>query len=876
MKKIWAKESWSGFRMILMLMLLVCAFITGLRRQDFYGEEIQTAIGWDTTVEPQSIPDLGENTVISQEFYAQDGILELVYVSIGEHGATGSMLVTLQDADGAILAARELPCNALVKNGAQGISFHIRVQPGKKYVYAISFSGITDMYPQLQTLPCLSEGELGTLNVNMQAQEQKLYGLFVYQSYYTQNPLWWLFAGMTLVLFFYAVLYPLIPVWHTGLLPLFLAGHVVLGVCLLELAAGNMPTAPGGQRLFYNCILCFFLFAVLAVFLWKGGWLLKTGTVLCFVIGVAEYYVLEFRGSPLHPADLLSIRTAGEVSGGYQFDLPVSMCAAFFLMLTVFVLEHRILFVRYTGKQRIAWFGVLTVLTAGGCGYLRSQPILSTGKNGGFFWNLTSSYEKYGYFLATYIYENYQKVEKPEGYSTEAVEQLMTKLTQKTDEAVEISGQSDTEIMSEQTKTAETRTATSACGQSKDEETQADQKTEQQGDAEHAQAGNKTAAVESSDQNDSTDQLPNIIAIMNESFTDFASVGGIQTAQPLLPFIDSLQENTVKGNLYVPVFGGGTANTEFEFLTGSTMQFLPTGSTPYQAYVKRELPSLASYLKQYGYETLACHFADGSNWNRDQVYPLLGFDTFLTDADVGELEEIHGYPSDQADYEEVCRQYEAWKAAGTSEHFFCFNVTIQNHGGYLSGYRSPDAPQYTGGQTADDVEEYLSLLRESDRAFEQLVHYFEQEEEPTVILMFGDHWPRLNNSFINGMANQADTENELEKNQNKYVTPFIIWANYNIEETQIEKLSANYLSAELLQVAGVPTNVYQNFLLDLSEEVPVIDTLGFIQSDGLYTDSAEALNTSGQEALQEYAMLQYAHLFGKDDLTNKIMEQTQE
>lgn len=783
--------------MILMLMLLVCAFITGLRRQDFYGEETQTAIGWDTSVEPQSIPDLGENTVISQEFYAQDGILELIYVSIGAHGTTGSMLVTLQDADGVILATRELPCNVLVENGAQGISFHIRVQPGKKYVYTISFSGITDEYPQLQTLPCLSEGELGALTVNMQAQEQKLYGLFVYQSYYTQNPLWWLFAGMTVLLFFYAVLYPLIPVWQTHLLPLFLVGHVVLGVCLLEIAAGNTLMTLIGKRLFYNCIFCFFLFAVLAVFLWRGGWLLRTGTVLCFVIGVAEYYVLEFRGSPLHPADLLSIGTAGEVSSAYKFDLPISMCAAFFLMLTVFAVEHKIRFVRYTGKQRIVWLCVLAVLTAGGFGYLQSQPILSTGKNGGFFWNLTSSYEKYGYFLATYIYENYQNVEKPEGYSAEAVEQLMTELIQ--------------------------------------------EQTEKSG------------------------QLPNIIAIMNESFTDFASVGGIQTSKPLLPFIDSLQENTVKGNLYVPVFGGGTANTEFEFLTGSTMQFLPTGSTPYQAYVKRELPSLASYLKQYGYETLACHFASGSNWNRDQVYPLLGFDTFLTDTDAGELEEIHGYPSDQADYEEVCRQYEAWKDSGTSEHFFCFNVTIQNHGGYLSGYRSEDAPQYTGGQTSDDVEEYLSLLRESDRAFEQLVNYFEQEEEPTVILMFGDHWPRLNNAFINSMANQADTENELEKNQNKYVTPFVIWANYNIEETQIEKLSANYLAAELLQVAGVPVNAYQNFLLNLSEKVPVIDTLGFIQSDGLYADSGEMLDASSQAGLQEYAMLQYAHLFGKNE-----------
>lgn len=816
MKKIWAKESWSGFRWILMLIVFVCAFITGLRRQDFYGEVTETAIGWDTSEDPKGIPNIQEDTVISQEFYAQDGILDLIYMSIGTHGKTGSMLVTLQDAQGAMLATRELPCDALVEHGAQGVSFHIRVRPGAKYTYTVSFSGVTDAYPQLQTLPCLSEDELGALRVDGQVKEEKLYGLFVYQSYYTQNPLWWLFAGMTVLLFLYWLLYPMIPVWHTRLLLLFLAGHVVLGVCLLELAAGNLPTALSAQRMFYNCILCFFLFTALSVVLWRGGWLLNAGTILCFVIGTAEYYVLEFRGSPLHPADLLSIGTAGEVSGAYRFDIPVSLRAAFFLMLTVFVLEHRIRFVRMTGKKRVLWFGMLAVLTGGGYGYLRSQPILSTGKNGGFFWNLTSSYEKYGYFLATYIYENYQKVEKPEGYSTEAAEQLMETLTKKAEE-------------------------------------------EQSTDLEHAQ-NTKHSTAEAQ-----PEQLPNIIAIMNESFTDFASVGGIQTSQPVTPFIDSLQENTVKGHLYVPVFGGGTANTEFEFLTGSSMQFLPTGSTPYQAYVKQELPSLASYLKQYDYQTLACHFASGSNWNRDQVYPLLGFDTFLTVDDVPELEEIHGYPSDQADYEEICRQYEAWKAAGETEHFFCFNVTIQNHGGYLSGYRSADAPQYTGGQTADDVEEYLSLLRESDRAFQYLVEYFAQEKEPTVILMFGDHWPRLNNSFLNSIVNQAGAEQELEKNQNKYVTPFLIWANYDIEEMQIGRLSANYLSAELLQAAGMPKNAYQDFLLELAGKVPVIDTLGFISADGRYAESEDALNASDQEALRDYEMLQYAHLFGKED-----------
>lgn len=806
MKKLWKRGEAVGFRLLLLAFFLFCVYGTGVRRSAFYGEQKDTAIGWNTSEEPREIAGIGSDTVIKQVFYAQDGILNLIYIAVNGHGQTGNMIVTVYDDEDQAVAVRTIPCSQMVERGAQGVNVNVRVTPGGRYSYTITFEGVTDTYPVIQTASCLSEGELGSLYVDGAEQEQRIYGLFTYQAYYTQSFEWRVCVAVTLVILLYLIFYPLIPVWRTRLLPVFLAGHAVLGVYLVETATGNSLSALGTRRILYNSILCGLVLIALALVLWNGRVLLVTGTILCFVLGIAEYYVLEFRGSPLVLADLWSIRTAGEVSGAYRFDVTPQMFTAFLVMMTVFLLEHRVRFRRYSVKGHLSVLLALLLCGTGGFAYLRSRPILATGNNGGFFWDLSGSYQKYGYFLGTYIYENYQLVEKPEGYSPERVQEL------------------------------------------------AGQMEQIRQDREQDEAGYPKQQA-----------LPNIIVVMNESFTDFASVGGITTSAPVTPFLDSLSENTIKGNLYVSVFGGGTANTEFEFLTGNTMKFLPRGSTPYQAYVKKALPSLASYLKEYGYTSTVLHLANRTNWNRDRVYPLLGFDTYWSEEDGGELDCIHGYPSDQENYRVLLERYEAWKKTKETEHFFCFNVTIQNHGGYLSGYRSADAPQYTGGKTSEDVEEYLSLLRESDRAFEELVAYFEKAEEPTVILMFGDHWPRLNNSFINAMANQADAENALEKNQNKYVTPFVIWANYDIEEAQIEKLSANYLSVLLLKTAGIPLDEYQTFLDELSKRVPVINSLGYVDDSGAYFESGEETDAETADWILDAERLQYAHLFGNGE-----------
>ncbi len=826
--RLLGKESWTWYRGMWILFLIACVYLSVFSRSKFFGEQTETGIGWDTTQAPERISGLSENSVIRQEFYAQDDILNLIYIAIGSRGETGTMRVTLKDETDRVLAVSDLPLAQMVENGAQGINFNIRVQKGASYSYEIIFLDVQDELPQIQTMNCLSTGELGDLTVDGQVLEQKIYGLFVFQSYYTSSTEWRLCVLLTLLAALFALLCPLLPVWDTRLLPLFIALHAALGVIVLELTAGTGVWEISSRNLFCNVVLCFLIFAVLSLVLWNGRALLWTGTLLCFVLGLAEYYVLEFRGSPLVPADIFSAGTAGEVSSAYHFDVTKEMAIALLLIGFVFLLELRVKFRRPSLRGRLLRWALLLAMSCGGWGYLRSLPLLNTGDNGGFFWNLESSYQKYGYLLGTYIYENYQRIDRPDSYSEQTVRELVEEYSADSDDV-------ETPMTVQLNDSGETDAVSSA-----------------------------VSPGYSTDLN-GADTLPNIIAIMNESLTDFASVGGIETDVPVMPFIESLEENTVKGNLYVSVFGGGTANTEFEFLTGSTMQFLPRGSTPYQAYVKSELPSLASYLKQLDYTTIAAHYANRTNWNRDSVYPLLGFDAYYSEEDAGEMEEIHGYPSDQANYQEILKKYEDWKQNGETGHFFCFNVTIQNHGGYISGYRSEDAPHYDGAGAGDDVDEYLSLLRESDRAFEQLVEYFEQEEQPTVILMFGDHWPRLNSKFIQAMTNQADTKDELEKNQNKYVTPYIIWANYDIEEETDGRISANYLGAKLLESAGVPLTGYQNFLLAASEELPVINALGYVDAEGGYFDAAELMSGDAQEAAEQYAVLQYADLFGKID-----------
>lgn len=367
----------------------------------------------------------------------------------------------------------------------------------------------------------------------------------------------------------------------------------------------------------------------------------------------------------------------------------------------------------------------------------------------------------------------------------------------------------------------------------------------------------------SSDSADSTEYVePNVIVIMNEAFTDLQSVGDFETNQEVLPFYNSLEEDTVKGFAYVSVFGGQTANSEFEFLTGDSKAYLPQGGTPYQFYIKEYLPSLTGNLKIDGYQgLLALHPYKKSGYNRVSVYENMGFSDFITKEDFSDATLIRNHISDDSNYDRIIEEYEKSKAE-SDEPFYLFNVTMQNHSPYDTDYENlPTTIQITTPECKDKAaERFLNLVHLSDAATKELVEYFEQQEEPTVILMFGDHEPGLSNAFYEKIMGKHPDDLTDEESMELYKVPFFIWANYDIEEQYIEKTSLNYLQSLMLDSAGMKLTGYNKYLLNLMKDVPAINASGYYGADGLFY-KVNSKQSPYYERLQEYQLLEYNHLF---------------
>lgn len=357
-----------------------------------------------------------------------------------------------------------------------------------------------------------------------------------------------------------------------------------------------------------------------------------------------------------------------------------------------------------------------------------------------------------------------------------------------------------------------------------------------------------------------TEEYPNIIVIMNESFADLPETYGFATAEDGMPFIHSLTENTIKGTVLTSVFGGSTANTEYEFLTGNTMAFLSEGNVPYVQFVKSEQESLVHDLNVLGYQTIAFHPCAAGNYNRNKVYPLLGFEKFITEEDeLLHTENLRTYMSDQTDFLNLIDIYER---RDRTRPFFLFNVTMQNHGGY-SRYKSETditvTPESEELQSAQLLE-YLSLIRETDTAFQMLTEYFEREHDRTLILMFGDHQPGLDADIYDAMLRTGEPA-VAEASEISYAVPFLLWANYDISSEDAILTSPNYLRTMLLERAGIPLSRYDRFLSACQAEYPAINRVGYYDASGNFCPLADNPELFG--LLKDYQMLQYANIFDK-------------
>lgn len=365
-----------------------------------------------------------------------------------------------------------------------------------------------------------------------------------------------------------------------------------------------------------------------------------------------------------------------------------------------------------------------------------------------------------------------------------------------------------------------------------------------------------------------SDRKPNIILIMNESFADLDYINEIATDEELLAFLKELSygENVVSGYLNMPVFGAGTSNSEYEVLVGNSVKFLPFETVAYQMNVSEKEAGMASILKAQDYVTIALHPYQAANWNRENVYKNMSFDEFFHELNWGStLEIVRWCASDLSVYEklvELCENVE--------EPLFAFAVTMQNHGGYdIEGYDSTVELYYDSDYP--QAKQYLTLLQESDRAFEWLVEAFSEVEEDTLIIMFGDHQPALETAFYEELFGKSLSEMTAQEKQSRYVTPFIIWANYDIEEEYEVQMSSNYFGSYILELAGAELTVYNRFLLNLMEEIPIIGMGGILDAEGNWYDW-ELWPEEYEELLNQYKILQYNKVYDKVNYRADIFE----
>ena len=546
---------------------------------------------------------------------------------------------------------------------------------------------------------------------------------------------------------------------------------------------------------------------------------IRIEALLAFIIGIANYFVVQFRSNPIMPWDIFSIRTAASVADNYQYTLKphAIVCVVLFLLILIgsfFIPKQTFLGRKIRLGGSICSMIMLILLTV----YVQSPQAVHTFRLYDKLFTPNTMTYKDGTIVAFLMECQYLSVDTPKSYSEQKAKELLVQASDKNQPPVT----ADTDSFSEKTDNIPVK------------ENSTDPFT-------------PCASVK---------ELPNIIVIMNEAFSDLSILGDYTTNENEIPYIRSLMEkgfNTISGYMDVSVLGGNTANTEFEFLTGNTMAFLPQGCIPYQQYVHEPADSLASVLKDNGYRTIAMHPYYATGWDRNEVYAHFGFDSFYSLEDFSNPVLYRKYVSDKSDIEKVIELYEE----DPDTPLFLFNVTMQNHSSYSDIYENFTPEIKVDGTDSASLNQYLSLLKESDQALEELIYYFERIDDPTIIVFFGDHQPtdsvvspiyKLNEKSVSSL-----TEEELRL---RYQVPYIIHANFDIPQAQNVPMSANYLGIKTLELAGLPLTDYQQYLARQYREYPSVSVLQITDSMGnTYSSDMK------EELLTDYQILQYYHLF---------------
>ena len=525
----------------------------------------------------------------------------------------------------------------------------------------------------------------------------------------------------------------------------------------------------------------------------------------CTLWGLANYFLSVFKGQTVLPSDVLAVSTAAEVSSGYAYVLHDAPMRSLWL-LALFACALLTL-----PSPRPTRLSVPVNLL---CGLAMAAALVSwyekydLAEDCGVVvdvWATRDSYMRYGSIPC--FLERMQELtpEEPDGYSTELAAKTQARLARAWD----------------QLHPGYDEAAQGAAG-----------------------------------------DAPTVIAIMNESFSDLAAYEGVAGYEGVTQRLADMGAAAV-GTTHTSVSGGGTCNSEFEYLALSSLASMGGGVYPYMHYDLGDVECLPRYFSALGYETRAVHPAARTNWRRDVVYEQMGFDEYVSGEDFEDADKLRDLASDRATYDCVLDML-----ASSDAPQFIFDVTLQNHGGYETGlldsYEHDDAT--VRGATVAGMSEYLGCIDASLDDLEYLLGELAKIDRNVVVVFFGDHQPGFNEELSSVSFGTPVSAMDAEQTQRRFETTWMVWSNYELDpgwlEEAPESMSLGYLGAQTAYAAGLPLTQYQKALLALEQDMPAVDLSGYMDKQGGWHWIGEPSTASA--AYGWYEQMQYANLFDAD------------
>jgi phosphoglycerol transferase MdoB-like AlkP superfamily enzyme len=623
------------------------------------------------------------------------------------------------------------------------------------------------------------------------------------------------------------------------------AVNVIIGTVVYIIAAfGAMHTAVmlsdgfnSGWFIYLSNMALYLAFGAAALLISGSLRVSAICTVLSsFIFNGISFIVYSFRGTSLMPTDLLAWGTAMNVASQYTFKMEYQFITATVFTVALVMLAFKFpLKFKFKGRHFVtrgagaaALAGIILFITSA------DYSKIDVSEYDQYFANLN-----FGSALSFYINSTKMGLVKSDTYNPEALDQMLLSFDQPDAEIGKPDAGDKTEAPEKNPQETENPKPTEAVTQSP-------------ANAEDNKVIRATTAEKAIN--------PNIIVIMNESYCDFSVINDFKTNVDYMQFYNSLENNTIKGQLFVSPFGGYTCNTEYEFLTGMSTSVLQAKSAPYLQLIFKKLPySINTHMHKLGYKTTAMHpfYADG--WNRTAIYNYLDFDEFISLENFDKYseypEKIRGYVSDKGNYGAILNLLDQ-KESGEKQ--FIFNITIQNHGGY-------DFDEFPAEVFLEDMsgsypqtEQYLTLMKHSDDALRYFINALKRYDEPILLVMFGDHMPNVERGFYEELYGKSLDAISYEEAQKRYIVPFMIWANYDIEEQTDVKSSPCYLSNMIMEQAKLPKSRVQMYLDDLRSDIVQINPMAYYDAEGNWHMHSET------DRLDEYYDLQYALLKGEN------------